>query len=71
MSLLEDLSPMSQEYLDKLEHIRNAVAHHDYEEKGNWFPELKKRISAAEQTKLTVRYMDEFSRYTSDREPGK
>jgi hypothetical protein len=34
MGLLEDLEPMSQEYLDKLEHIRGAVAHHVYEEEG-------------------------------------
>jgi len=41
MGLLEDLEPMSQEYLDKLEHIRGAVAHHVYEEEGTWFVELK------------------------------
>lgn len=28
MAALEDLDPMGQDYLDKLEHIRGAVAHH-------------------------------------------
>jgi hypothetical protein len=65
MGLLEDLPPMSQEYLDKLEHIRGAVAHHVYEEEGNWFLDLKKKLPAGDQTKLTFRYKEQFSRYMS------
>src|SRR5277367_2417309 len=42
MALLEDLPPMGQEYLEKLEHIRGAVAHHVYEEEGTWFLDLKR-----------------------------
>ncbi len=63
MALLEDLDPMSQEFNDKLEHIRGAVAHHVYEEEGNWFVELKEKLPPADQTKLTFRYSQEFSRY--------
>ena len=37
MGLLERLTPMTADYSDKLEHIRGAVAHHMYEEEGNWF----------------------------------
>jgi hypothetical protein len=66
LGLLEDLSPMSQEYLDKLEHIRGAVAHHVYEEEGNWFLSLKQKLPAPDQVKLTFRYREEFSRYTRD-----
>lgn len=66
MGLLEDLEPMSQEYLDKLEHIRGAVAHHVYEEEGNWFVDLKTKLAPADQTKITFRYQQEFSRYTRD-----
>jgi len=68
MGLLEDLDPMSQEYLDKLEHIRGAVAHHVYEEEGNWFVDLKTKLPPADQTKITFRYQEEFSRYTRDGE---
>ena len=63
MGLLEDLPPMSQEFMDKLGHIKGAVAHHVYEEEGNWFLDLKSKLSAAAQTKLTERYQEQFSRY--------
>lgn len=72
MSLLEDLQPMSQEYLDKLEHIRDAVAHHVYQEEGTWFLDLKKKLPPADQVKLTFRYQEQFTRYTqgnSDDDP--
>jgi hemerythrin superfamily protein len=63
MALLESLAPMTQEYLDKLEHIRGAVAHHVYEEESNWFPELREKAPDADQAKMTERYHEEFSRY--------
>jgi hypothetical protein len=66
MGLLEDLEPMSQEYLDKLEHIRGAVAHHVFEEEGTWFVDLKAKLSPADQTKITFRYQQEFARYIRD-----
>ncbi len=68
MALLEKLVPMSQDYLDKLEHIRGAVAHHVYEEEGTWFTELKEKASEADQAQLTSRYEEEFSRYVGDDE---
>jgi hypothetical protein len=63
MGLLEKLSPMSQEYLDKLEHIRGAVAHHVYEEEGTWFIELKGKLSSTDEATLSKRYKEEFNRY--------
>jgi hypothetical protein len=63
MALLEDLEPMSQDYLDKLEHIRGAVAHHVYEEEGTWFLELKEKAGPADQARMAQRYQEEFSRY--------
>ena len=63
MALLENLAPMTQDYLDKLEHIRGAVAHHMYEEEGTWFLELKDKVPVADQTKLATRYKEEFDRY--------
>jgi hypothetical protein len=64
---LEYLDPMSSDFLDKLEHIRGAVAHHMYEEENDRFLDLKK-ISPADQTRLTARYMEEFHRYVGDGE---
>jgi hypothetical protein len=66
MGLLEKLPPMSQDYLDKLEHIRGAVAHHVYEEEGTWFMELKEKVPAADQTRLSQRYAEEFERYVGE-----
>jgi len=62
MGELEYLDPMSQDYMDRLEHIRAAVAHHMYEEEGARFIDLKK-LSAADQARLTQRYREEFDRY--------
>jgi hemerythrin superfamily protein len=66
MALLENIAPMTQDYLDKLEHIRGAVAHHVYEEEGTWFPELHEKATAAEQAKLGQRYKEEFERYVGN-----
>ena len=63
MGLLERLQPLSQDYLDKLEHIRSAVAHHMYEEEGNWFLDIRTKLPLSEQDRLTARYSEEFSRY--------
>jgi hypothetical protein len=66
LGLLEDLPPMSQDFLDKLEHIEGAVAHHVYEEESNWFLDLKTKTPAADQIKLTQRYQEQFARYMGD-----
>lgn len=60
---LDDLDPMSEDYLDKLEHLRAAVAHHVFEEEHKWFPMLRKVEDATFQARLTKRYGEEFSRY--------
>lgn len=63
MALLEKLDPMSQDFIDKLEHIEGAVAHHMYQEEGTWFLELKESASAADEAMLTRRYAEEYERY--------
>jgi hypothetical protein len=63
MAALEELAPTGEEYLEQLEHIRAAVAHHTYEEEGIWFLLLKEHVPAAEQAKLTMRFKEEFERY--------
>ncbi|AOH85019.1 hypothetical protein AWL63_14720 [Sphingomonas panacis] len=64
MGLLERLDPMSQDYLDKLEHIRGAVTHHIYSEEGTWFLQLAEDVGPDEQERITSRYREEFERYT-------
>ena len=60
---LDELEPMSKDYLDKLEHLRSAVAMHVYREESDWFPELRKSGEAVAQAKLSRRYKEEFDRY--------
>jgi len=74
MGELDYLDPLSSDFLDKLEHIRGAVAHHMYEEENDRFLDLK-QTSPADQARLTARYREEFHRYVnegedSDREFG-
>jgi hypothetical protein len=66
MGGMEYLDPMSSEFLDKLEHIRGAVAHHMYEEEGDRFLGLK-NLPSSDQAQLTARYREEFDRYV---DPG-
>lgn len=63
MAELENIDPMTKDYLDQLEHIRGAVAHHMFEEEGTWFLELKDKASPAVQAKITEKYQEAFDRY--------
>jgi hemerythrin superfamily protein len=63
MAALDNLDPMSEDYLDKLEHIRGAVSHHVYEEESKYFPKLKDAADTATQSKLSRKYKEEYERY--------
>lgn len=62
LAKLERLDPASQDWLDKLEHIRGAVLHHMYEEEGTWLPDLRRERDEREQPLLTARFREEFER---------
>lgn len=61
MAELERLDPTSDDWTDQIQKIREAVLHHMYHEEKDWFPELKER--GMDQSHLTSRYQEEFSRY--------
>jgi hypothetical protein len=61
MAELERIDPSTDEWLDKLEHIRGAVLHHIFEEESTWFLELKDRYE--DQGFLTRRFSEEYDRY--------
>jgi hypothetical protein len=63
MGELEYIDPMSQEFMDKLEHVEGAVRHHMYEEEKDRFLDLKQELPSAEQARLTQRFLEEFDRY--------
>lgn len=66
MAKLEKIDPATSEFLDKLETIEQAVAHHVYEEEKTWFPKLKDSASLADQGMMTERYREEFERYAGE-----
>lgn len=64
IAALDDMDPMSQDYLDKLEHLRAAIAHHVYEEESKWLPKLHETAAGnGKQAHLTQRFQEEFTRY--------
>jgi hypothetical protein len=60
---LDELEPMSKDYLDKLDHLQSAVTMHVHREESDWFPELHRTGDATVQSKLSRRYQEEFERY--------
>jgi hemerythrin superfamily protein len=66
LALLERIAPMGQVFLDRLERIRESVAHHMFEEESKWFLEIKERLTLPDQDTLGARYLDEYDRYRND-----
>ena len=65
MAELEKLPPSSEEFIEKLEKIEEAVAHHVYEEETTWFPDLK-RAAGIDELLIARRYKEEFDRYAGE-----
>jgi iron-sulfur cluster repair protein YtfE (RIC family) len=63
MAAIERLDPMSQEFIDKLDHLKGAVAHHVYKEESDWFIDLKEKATPAAQQMVAERYGEEYGRY--------
>lgn len=63
LALLEQLDPASEDWVDKLGHIKGAVAHHVYEEESSRFIHLKRELPADVQAHMTARYREETGRY--------
>lgn len=63
IAALRDMDPMSQDYLDKLEHLRAAVSHHMHEEESECFVQLQASADPATRATLSTRYRAEYQRY--------
>lgn len=66
LALLDKIEPMTQDYLDKLEHIRGAVTHHMFQEESSWFLDLKSQVPPERQALLASRFQEEMERYAGD-----
>ena len=63
---LEKLDSMSEEWMEKLEHIRSALQQHMYQEEDSWLPHVAEKMPAPERERMTARFMEEFERYYGD-----
>lgn len=63
MAQLHDLAPLSNEWREKLEHIKSAVEQHVYQEENAWFAEMLHNAPVAKKTEVTMRYREEYERY--------
>ena len=61
MAELERIDPATEDWKDKLEHIRGAVLHHIFEEESSWFPALKSDYD--DQDHLDQRFREESERH--------
>lgn len=66
MAELAKLDPASPDFIDKLDSIQDAVAHHMYEEEGTWFPELLKSAPAEDQRIMAAHYAEAFDRFVGE-----
>lgn len=62
-ALLEQIDPMSEEWREKLEHIKSAVEQHVYQEESSWFPNVAETIDTEMSAFLDKRYREEAGRY--------
>ena len=63
LSSLEQLVPVSQQFMEQFEQVRHGVIQHHFEEESHWFMELLQGAMAEEQLVLAQRYQQEFDRY--------
>lgn len=63
LALLEKIDPSTQAWIDKLDSLQGAIAHHMYEEEGTWFARMKQASLHDEQDGLRSRFAEEFERY--------
>lgn len=70
MHKLEMLEPMSQEWLDKIDHIQGAVTHHMYEEESGWFGEVREAMRSYDETMHSSRFREEFEKNAGSSSSG-
>ena len=52
--------------IPKLDEIREAVAHHMYEEEGTWYPDLAETAPSADQQMMHRDYNEAFDRFVGE-----
>ena len=68
MADLDRMEATSDNWREKIEHLRTAVLHHIYEEENDWFLELRNQ-SEDDPAYLAARFREEFERYAGPSRP--
>lgn len=63
LAKLEQIDPETEEWLEKLDHIRSAVQQHIYQEEDSWLPDVVENTSPEKKMLLNRRYIEEYERY--------
>jgi hypothetical protein len=66
---IDRLEPTSDNWREKIEHLRTAVLHHIYQEESDWFLKLKEEAED-DPVWLADRFREEFERYAGSIRPG-
>lgn len=66
---IDRLEPTSDNWREKVDHLRGAVLHHIYQEESDWFLKLWEQ-SEDDPAWLSDRFREEFERYAGSERPG-
>ena len=66
---IERLEPTSDNWREKVDHLRSAVLHHIYQEENDWFLKLREEAED-DPVWLADRFREEFERYAGSIRPG-
>jgi len=59
LSKLERIDPATEEWMEKLDHVRSAVQQHIYQEEDSWLPQVLEKASAPERELMSRRSAEE------------
>ena len=70
LAALDELTPLSEDYTEKLQLLWAAVSQHIYSEETEWYPKLRDAADPALHAKLAKRYREEATAYLGAELPG-
>jgi hemerythrin superfamily protein len=60
---LQKLTPGTQEWHEKLDHIESAVQQHVYQEEGSWLPDVIRYAPADARQRMSMEFREYFERF--------
>lgn len=63
LAALQKLTPGTQEWREKLDHIESAVQQHVHQEEGSWLPDVIRHAPLEERQRMSADFRDYFERF--------